>query len=68
MADFSLANNPLSNYVRESKEELKKVTWPSRTTVVTHTLVVIGMSLGLAVLLGAFDYLLSLGVEKLITR
>lgn len=68
MADISLAKNPVTNYVRESKEELKKVSWPSRKIVITHTLVVLGVSIAMAVFLGGIDYLLTLGVEKLITR
>lgn len=68
MADISLAKNPVTDYVRESKEELKKVSWPSRKIVVTHTLVVLGTSIAMAIFLGGIDYLLTLGVEKLITR
>ena len=33
--------NQVVNFVRESKEELKKVTWPDRDEVTSFTLVVI---------------------------
>lgn len=56
----------LVNYLKESKTELKKVTWPTRQQTITHTLLVIGISLGVAVFFGLLDYVLSLGVEKLI--
>jgi len=56
--------NSIMSYFKESRQELKKVAWLSRKEVTSHTWVVIGMSLGVAVLLGAVDYLFNLGVEK----
>ncbi|MEK7556814.1 MAG: preprotein translocase subunit SecE, partial [Patescibacteria group bacterium] len=32
-------------YIKESRDELRKVTWPSRQTTVRYTLIVIGASL-----------------------
>lgn len=58
--------NKLINYFKESKTELKKVSWPSRQETITHTALVIGISLGIAVFFGFLDYVLALGVEKLI--
>jgi len=49
----------LIGYIRESREELKKVVWPSRRETTNHTLMVIGISLAVAVFLGAADYLLN---------
>lgn len=63
---MSLTNNPLVNYVRESKEELKKVAWPSRKVVVRDTIIVVSISLTMAVFFGAVDYGLSTGFQKLI--
>lgn len=60
--------NKLVNYLKESKTELKKVTWPTRQQTTTHTLLVIGISLGVAVFFGLLDYVLALGVEKLINQ
>lgn len=58
--------NPLGTYLKGAYEELKKVVWPSRQETIQHTLVVIGLSLTLAVFLGAVDYLLNLGLERLL--
>ncbi len=58
----------LINYFKESRIELKKVTWPTRKQATTHTLLVIGISLGVALAFGILDYFLSLGVEKIIER
>ena len=60
--------NPITNYFREAYEELKKVSWPSRKQTLQDTLVVIGVSLAVAVFLGAIDLGLTAGLEKLISR
>lgn len=59
--------NKLVNYVKESKNELKKVVWPSRKEATNHTLMVIGISLGVAILFGILDYIFNLGLEKFIS-
>jgi preprotein translocase subunit SecE len=51
---------------RDTLAELRKVQWPDRTTTRNLTLVVIAMSTALAVVLGAFDYVLTMLVEWLI--
>ncbi len=47
--------NKLINYIKESKDELKKVVWPSRKETIKYTLLVIGISLGVAAFLGVLD-------------
>jgi preprotein translocase subunit SecE len=47
--------NKLVNYIRESRDELKKVIWPSRRETTKYTMLVIGISLGVAAFLGAAD-------------
>lgn len=63
---FSPFNNPLTNYAKESKEELKKVTWPSKKAVFRNTLIVIAISAAVAVFFGTLDYGLSYAFEKFI--
>jgi len=58
--------NKITNYLKESKAELKKVTWPTKKEVTKHTLLVIGISLAVAAFLGSLDYLFSLGFEIII--
>ncbi|KKP88913.1 MAG: Preprotein translocase, SecE subunit [Parcubacteria group bacterium GW2011_GWA2_36_10] len=58
--------NKLINYLKESKEELKKVSWPTRQTTINHTLVVIGVSVAVAIFLGGIDFLLSLALQSFI--
>lgn len=54
------------DYFIESMQELKKVIWPSKEQTLTYTLLVIGMSVGLAVFFGILDYALNLGLEQII--
>ncbi|RJO58976.1 preprotein translocase subunit SecE [Candidatus Parcubacteria bacterium] len=58
--------NWLVKYFKESYEELKKVSWPSRKDTVRDTLVVIGVSLGVAIFLSLLDLGLTFGLEKII--
>ncbi|PIS42935.1 MAG: preprotein translocase subunit SecE [Candidatus Kerfeldbacteria bacterium CG08_land_8_20_14_0_20_40_16] len=63
---MSLKDNRIFRYFKESKDELKKVIWPTRAEAIKHTLIVIGVSVGVAVFLGLADYLLNTGLEQLI--
>ena len=58
----------LVNYLKESKQEMKKVVWPSKKETTDYTLAVIFISLGLAAFFAIVDYFLNLGLEQLITR
>lgn len=56
-------NNALGRFVRASYRELRLVTWPSRRDTWNWSLVVVGVSVAIAVLLGAVD----LGLAKFVT-
>lgn len=58
--------NKLVNYLKGSREELAKVSWPNRETTVNHTVMVIGISIAVALFLGAVDYVLNKVLEVLI--
>jgi preprotein translocase subunit SecE len=49
----------ISNYIKSSIEEMKKVTWPTKKETYNYTVLVIGISLGVAAFLGALDYIFS---------
>lgn len=53
----------LTTYFLETKTELKRVTWPSRQETIKHTLVIIGISVAVAVFLGALDILFQYVLE-----
>jgi len=46
-------------------EELKKVTWPTRTQTIRLTSIVIGISLIIGIYIGIIDVLLTKGLESL---
>jgi len=47
----------LVEYVKASRQELKKVIWPDKKTTTNHTLLVIAVSLAVAAFLGVVDYI-----------
>jgi preprotein translocase subunit SecE len=49
--------NKLSNYIKESVAEMKKVTWPTKKETRNYTILVIGISIGVALFLGLLDYI-----------
>lgn len=49
--------NRLANYLRDTRAELKHVKWPTQTQTFIYTALVIGISIIVAIFLGAFDYL-----------
>ncbi len=57
---------PLVDYLKAVRSELTHVSWPSRGQAIVYTALVIGISVGVALLLGGFDFLFTLGLEKLI--
>ena len=48
----------LRRFVRETKAEIDKVNWPDRETTTNLTLLVIGLSIVLGLLLGGIDFVL----------
>jgi len=56
----------LSNYLLETKDEMKHVSWPTRNQTIIFTVLVIVISIAVAAYLGLFDYLFSLGLKSLI--
>lgn len=56
----------LWRYLSESREELRKVTWPNRQTATKYSLVVIVLCVVLAAFFGGLDWLLTLGLDWLI--
>lgn len=47
----------LGDYIKETRAELKHVSWPTRRQAAIFTVVVIVISLVTAAYLGAFDYI-----------
>lgn len=58
----------ISEYMKETKGEFKHVNWPTRKQTMNFTLLVLGVSVVTAVILGILDFIFSLGLERIITR
>jgi preprotein translocase subunit SecE len=55
-------------FLKEVRDELKKVVWPTRDEIIRLTGVVILVSLGVGIFLGGTDFILTKLVGLLITR
>jgi preprotein translocase subunit SecE len=55
-------------FLKEVRDELRKVVWPTRDEVIRLTGVVILISVGVGLFLGAADFILTKLVGLLITR
>jgi len=53
-------------FLKESKIELKRVTWPSKRETIKLTLIVIGFSIAVAMFLGTLDFIFTWLMEKFI--
>ena len=49
----------LTKYVRATMGELKQVSWPSQQQAMYYTALVIGITVVVALYVGAFDYIFS---------
>jgi len=53
-------------YIRDTRAELTHAKWPSRRQAMGFTILVIVVSIVTAIILGFFDYLLSLIIQKFV--
>lgn len=58
--------NKIAAYFAGAQQEFKLIKWPTAKDTRALTLVVIGVSLLVAIFLGVFDYLFTLGLTQLI--
>ena len=55
------------DYIKDTRAELKHVNWPTRAQAIGYTVIVIVFSLVIAALLGAFDFIFSGILQRLIS-
>ncbi|MCA9868252.1 MAG: preprotein translocase subunit SecE [Anaerolineae bacterium] len=60
--------NPLSEYIRETRGELRKVTWPTRDEAWRLTAIVLGVTAAFAVFLWVTDSLFSNMIRLIIEQ
>jgi preprotein translocase subunit SecE len=54
---FNRLGDSVMNFVRDTRAELRKVTWPSREEAWRLTLIVLGAVVAMSLILGAADFL-----------
>ena len=57
--------NPLT-YLKHVREEFAHIVWPSTRKAWAHTLVVILIAVAIALIVGLFDYLFGLPINRVI--
>lgn len=58
--------NPIARYLRETRGEMRKVTWPTREEAWRLTWIVMAFTAVFALFLGLLDYLWSTVLQELI--
>ena len=56
----------LTEYLKGSLSEMKKVTWPTKKETKNYTLLVILVSVAVAIFLGSLDKIFSFGINNLL--
>jgi preprotein translocase subunit SecE len=60
------SENRLVRYFKETRAELRKVTWPTRQQATNLTLIVLAVTVAMALFLGAFDLIFSALIRQLL--
>jgi len=56
----------LIDYIKETRAELKHVSWATRRQAVVFTVLVIAISIGVSLFLGLFDAIFRYGIQQII--
>lgn len=58
----------LTNYFKDTRSEMKHVSWPTQSQTVNFTIIVLGISIFTGLLLGLFDIIFQLGLKEFILQ
>ena len=61
------SENRIVRYFKETRAELRKVTWPTRREATNLTLIVLGVTVAMAIFLGAVDLLFATLIRLLVS-
>ncbi len=64
---FARVIEPVARYLRDTRAELRKVTWPSREESWHLTLIVLGATVGMSIILGTSDFVFSRIMQGVVT-
>lgn len=54
----------LTQYIKDTRNELHHVAWPTQMQTILYTLIIAGVSLFIALYLGVFDFAFTTGLAK----
>lgn len=54
------------DYLRDTRGELKHVSWPSRSQTINYTVIVLAISIITGLFLGLLDFMFGLGLKNFI--
>jgi len=60
-------DNRIVRYFKETRAELRKVTWPTRQEATNLSLIVLGVTVAMAIFLGAVDFLFATLIRLIIS-
>lgn len=55
-------------FLRDVIKEVKKINWPTKEETIRYTIIVVGISLGVAIYLGGFDAIFNYLITKFIFK
>lgn len=58
--------NKISQFLKEVRQEVRKVTWPTRVETIRYSVMVVAASLIVAMYLGGVDYIVANLLERFI--
>ena len=60
-------DNVLVRYFKETRAEIRKVSWPTREEATNLTLIVLGVTVAMAIFLGAVDYVFATLIRLIVS-
>mgnify|MGYP001572478266 CR=1 FL=1 len=60
--------NAIKNYFVGAFQEMRKVTWPSKSQTINYSVLVIALSVGMALFFGLLDYVFNWGITNLFLK
>jgi preprotein translocase subunit SecE len=65
---FTRMIDPIARYLRDTRAELRKVTWPTREEAINLTLIVLGATVAMSIILGISDLVFAKIMQGVVTN
>ena len=60
--------NAIKNYFVGAYQEMRKVTWPTKSQTINYSIMVIALSVGMALFFGVLDYMFNWGITNIFLK